>query len=388
MPRRGNGFPSPLNRRRATFALLITAMLAAAAVGGAVGLGSRPAADVNDASAWELVLDGIGPDGEVSFETALDAFSLAVGPLPGVEMPAGRLEPIPSGTGAIRWLSGYRSRLTDEQRAAVDRYLAPDPGAIRVEPLATSAGDAATVILGSYRLAQLEPEEASAPTPVEEQFLVYLRDARAEIARLLGRRLPLPFTLAVNDEQLTDDDAYTLPHFGFGELGAPAECEFRVNPSMFDSGFGEVEFRASMAHEMFHCFQVARVSGAAQWTSTHESRPWLIEGSAAWVGETIAGPSKVGLIWWDKYLKTPEAPLFKREYLAIGFYLHMVERGVDPWLHLDKMMYAGNEAAYHEAADAGGEDFLDTWASGHVRERASVKRGLQRARGRRLHTGS
>lgn len=67
-------------------------------------------------TAWERVLDRIGPDGEVSFEIALEAFSIAVGPLPGVPKPQGSTTIVASRTGAIRWLGGYRSRLTDEQR--------------------------------------------------------------------------------------------------------------------------------------------------------------------------------------------------------------------------------------------------------------------------------
>ncbi len=363
------GLRSP-RRRRAAFVAVILTIILAGAIGGAAWVRFRDVADQATASAWQRVLDRIAPDGKVSFETALDAFSLAVGPLPGVAMPAGRRERIPSATGAIRWLGGYRDRLTDAQRAAVDRYLAPDPGATRVEPSSASVWTSPTVALAAYREPRSAAVEPHARTLVEEQFLRYLDDARGKIARRLGRGLNLPYTLAINEEQETDDHAYTLPHFGLLDRGAPAECEFRVNPSMFEPGFGEAEFRASMAHEMFHCFQVARMSGAAQWTSTLESRPWLIEGSAAWVGEDLGGPSKIGLIWWDLYLQRPEVSLFKREYLAIGFYLHMVERNVDPWVHLDKMMYAGNEVAYHEAADPGGDPFLDTWASGQVRERA------------------
>ena len=327
---------------------------------------TSPLETSDDSTAWDRVLDQIGPAGDVSFETALAAFSVAVGPLPGVQMPSGRVARISSGTGAIRWLEGYRSRLTDEQRAAVDRYLAPDPDAIVVEPDTTGAGG---VKLAAYRVPAPAQERCRARTPQEEQLLRYLDDARGEIGRLLGRKLGLPYTLAINDTQQTTDDAYTVPHFGRNDRGGPSACEFRVNPSMLEPDWGEPEHRASLAHEMFHCFQAARMSGAGQWTSTHDERPWLIEGSAAWVGETVGGPSKAGVIPWALYLAKPEAPLFTRAYTAIGFYLHMVERGVDPWLHLDKMMYTTNELAYHEAADPGGEAFLDTWASGHARQR-------------------
>jgi len=354
-------------RRQATLALLLVLVLVALAIGGAAWIrGSGDGPDAESATAWELVLGQIGPDGEVSLETALAAFSLAVGPLPGVSMPAGRVAPIASGTGAIRWLQGYRSELTDEQRAAMDRYLEPDPDAIRVEADTAAAGPR-FVLASSGRSRSGRSAAGLARTPAEERFLRYLDDARGEIARLLGRKLGLPYTLAINEEQETSDLAYTGPLFNNG--GRPSACEFRVNPSMFQTGFGDTEYRASMAHEMFHCFQAARMSGAAQWNSTLESRPWLIEGSAQWVGEALGGPSVIGRGWWATYLRSPETRLFARGYDAVGFYQHMVETDVDPWLHLDKMMYAANETAYHEGADPGGARFLDTWASGHVRER-------------------
>ena len=290
-------------RRQATLVTVLVLALVALAVGGAAWIrGSSVVSDPEAASAWELVLGQIGPDGEVPLETALAAFSLAVGPLPGVSMPEGRATPIASGTGAIRWLQGYRSELTDEQRAAMDRYLEPDPDAIQVEA-DTATGGTRSVLASVGRSRSGRSVEGRARTPQEEQFLRYLDDARGEIARLLGRKLGLPYTLAINKTQKTADLAYTGPLFG--NSGPPSACEFRVNPSMFESGFGDVEFRASMAHEMFHCFQAARMSGAAQWNSTLESRPWLLEGSAEWVGEALGGPSAIGRDWWEIYLRSP-----------------------------------------------------------------------------------
>jgi hypothetical protein len=356
-------------RRRQVLVVAVVGLAAALVFGLLlVGQTRAPAERAEgEGTAWESVLSQIGPDGEVSFETALAAFSIAIGPLPGVQIPPGAATTVASGTGAIRWLSGYRSRLTDEQRAAVDRYLAPDPDAIRVEPGHGFSGRVASV---STELVGLGAAVPAARTPQEEQLLRYLDDARGEIARLLRRPLLLPYTFAINEKQETADLAYTNPHFGANEAGKPSACEFRVNPSMFDTkrGYGDAEFRASMAHEMFHCFQAAAMSGLGQWNDTLTSRPWLIEGSAEWAGEALGGPSSIGRDWWTNYLRHPETRLFARGYDAVGFYLHMVERGVDPWVHLDKMMVTTNEAAYHEAADAGGEPFLDSWASGHVRE--------------------
>src|SRR5205809_7619098 len=55
-------------------------------------------------SAWETVLGGIGPNGEVDQRTATQAFALAVAPLPGVTEPNGPEVPIRSGSAAIRWV--------------------------------------------------------------------------------------------------------------------------------------------------------------------------------------------------------------------------------------------------------------------------------------------
>jgi len=168
-------------RRRAVIAVLVVTLILAGAIGGAAWLRSRNAADPTGATAWESVLDHIAPDGEVSFEAALDAFSLAVGPLPGVAMPAGRRERIPSGTGPIRWLGGYRDRLTDAQRVAFDRYLAPDPGAIRVEPSGAAAPTSPTVVLAAYREPRSPAGVPRARTLIEDQLLRYLDDARGEV---------------------------------------------------------------------------------------------------------------------------------------------------------------------------------------------------------------
>src|SRR4051794_30697147 len=51
--------------------------------------------------AWQSVLDSIGDDGTISKDTALQAFSVAIGPLPGVSVPPGEAGFVGSGTMAV-----------------------------------------------------------------------------------------------------------------------------------------------------------------------------------------------------------------------------------------------------------------------------------------------
>ncbi|MGH8916591.1 MAG: hypothetical protein ACRDZM_19010, partial [Acidimicrobiia bacterium] len=75
--------------------------------------------DVADVTAWDRVLDGMTDESVVPLDTALQAFALAIGPLPGVEAPEGQRKPIPSGSGAVRWLLGRWDELTAEQQGTV-----------------------------------------------------------------------------------------------------------------------------------------------------------------------------------------------------------------------------------------------------------------------------
>ena len=79
------------------------------------------------ATPWAKVLDQIRPDGTVSKRTALEAFAVAYGPLPGVRIPSGRKTTIPSGSLAAQWILSYWRQLTSAQRQVVQRRLAFSP---------------------------------------------------------------------------------------------------------------------------------------------------------------------------------------------------------------------------------------------------------------------
>ena len=75
------------------------------------------------------VLDQIRPNGTLSKSTALEAFALVYGALPGVHVPGGTKTVQEDGTGAAMWALSYRSRMTKAQVRVVDRLTGvPAPG--------------------------------------------------------------------------------------------------------------------------------------------------------------------------------------------------------------------------------------------------------------------
>ena len=82
---------SPIDRRWALVAVALVVVLLAVLVGVyQFGGGSpSPSASVGDQSPYAKLFAQIGPNGEVTKEMALEAFSLAIAPLPGVTVPTG-----------------------------------------------------------------------------------------------------------------------------------------------------------------------------------------------------------------------------------------------------------------------------------------------------------
>jgi hypothetical protein len=77
-------------------------------------------------TAWDNATAGITRDGKVPLQTALEAFSVVYGALPGVQMPQGDDAFTGSGTGAVRWLLGHWQELTEEQKTAASRIFDPN----------------------------------------------------------------------------------------------------------------------------------------------------------------------------------------------------------------------------------------------------------------------
>jgi hypothetical protein len=314
-----------------------------------IGLG-RPGS-VPTPSAWQQVMAGIRPDGTVPLQTALQAFSLAVAPLPGVAMPSGARDQIFTGGGAVRWVFGHWSELTPTQRAAV-RAALPGPDAPRA-----SAGPGARLLACDAA--------AGADSPGTGPYRALVDQALAYIGAHLGP-LASPTFVVLGGLQVNGSLAEAEPiDCDKAEVGPEASCVIHIG--RIGGGAGGPELRATMTHEVFHCFQAQLMGSVGAWVNL-KAAPWMMEGSAEWVGEEAAPGSTVSAKWWPDYLTKPGRSLFERSYDAIGFYAHLQESYIDPWSRFQSTFTASsNAAAYARATAPAAGAFLDSWAAGYAR---------------------
>jgi hypothetical protein len=332
-------------------ALLVAVVLLAVAVGVNTVLpgAASPSAAPDTESAYAKLFDQVGPNGEVTKEIALEAFALAIAPLPGITPPTGapvqeyeRLD----GTFAIDWIRPYIDELPPAQKQVVMSVVAA-PGGPQ-NSLQSSQTRQPMVILASDNP---YVDAAAAAVPV--------------IAGHLGRTLGLSWNVVIDTTQPQgSENEFAITYSTWFPLYGSGACDIHVHPLLVSSNDPAV-VKATMAHEVFHCFQ-------NDWFDKHggfRALPkWIIEGQAEWAGEIVGGASSAGKNWWGTYLTTPEERLYQRTYDAIGFYQHLAEEGIDPWQHFDAMLATGGNDDAYKAAGAASDTFLDTWASGFYRD--------------------
>lgn len=319
-----------------------------------------PQATKHVQTAWEEVLSHIGPDGRVSRKIALQAFTLAFGPLPGVERPHGPAGIIRDGTGALHWVTSHWSELTPAQRVAINRYLVRH-SARRVSIASAAVGDREDGIL-SLALSQ-------------QIYQNMVATSRQEIRQKLGRDIASEPILVFNTTEVFPEGKSALAYASSYESADPSaplrQCSIWINPSLQHSSLRIQQ--ETIPHEVFHCFQDSLFPNAG---ALANAAAWLVEGQAEWVGDTLAGHADAGGWFWHAYLGDPRIALFGRSYDALGFYAQMKYVGIDPWSRFDAMLKAGyeggsaaNAAAYKKAFVGPGDlnDFENRWPSSYGR---------------------
>ena len=317
---------------------------------------TEPVTTVHEARPVDLDLPEINADGTVPKETALQEFALAFGGLPGVDTPKWDVE-TESGTAALWAITPYLDDLTPAQRDAVAAVLDSEPvSAADIEAIAPF-GKARAFLGGSeHTCTPSRFIDEDQPGTADYRYLVDSELGRVE--SVLGETLPIPVHLSLAE---TADDPETLawasPQSTHCEKDLATSCHVTFVTSAVGHA-SEERVRATVAHELVHCFQ-------ARWKPPYyalTSPPWITEGFPDFVGEQLhpGGPR----INFGVYTKTPHAPLFPRSYDAQGFFFHLHTIGGDPYERYKEAFTAeDNMSAFKHLIGGAEETFENTWGS-------------------------
>jgi hypothetical protein len=318
-------------------------------------------------TAWSRLMTQIGPDGEVPLEMALQAFVLAIGPLPGVDTPEGEPGLIVSGTDPLRWVLSRWDDLTPQQQSAVDAYLpSPEilPGAAGVDegtdqPAAASGSGTSGVMRTLSYQAGSDPAYACQTSNSLDQLLAQVQSA---VETGFGRVLNA--SVGVCTITGYDGAAYAMPLNAEG--GVLNGQMFHCNIVVPTTGGPENALTFHMTYAFFNCFQ-ADLMSIEKW---QQLPSWLAAGSAFWVAsKTAAVPGYDSVL--GPWLTQPGRTLFSRANNAAGFFSLMEDANIDPVTHIEEMLsrwlVAGNTAAYDVAGS--NERLLDEWGPGYFADK-------------------
>lgn len=133
----------------------------------------------------------------------------------------------------------------------------------------------------------------------------------------------------------------------------------------FDN-LSEIEREMVIAHEVTHCFQDEMMS--LEYLSNSS---WIIEGTAAWVGEAYVGGSGLFQNIWANY-ETPIYKMFSQSYSAIGFWSHVAQvPEVDFWTILPTIFDSTTGISNQDlntVIDLIGIDAYSSWPAGRARQ--------------------
>lgn len=347
------------------------------------------------ATAFEAVALGIEEDGTVPKDVALQAFALAYGPLPGVDVPEGEAG-MHSGTAARMWISRYYDELTPEQRDAVDAALLPldaqgrppemwdvaedgerpTTGTTGGAPSDAAAGTHEIQLIGTGPRGTVTFRQALEFVPSCWNGLAVKGDAPGvepyrqlidrELALLEPRLGPLGIPIYLSygrSTALADATAES------DDCTKPASwCAIRIHPALASDRTGR-EARATIAHELVHCYQgrVVPISTFQDWAG---SASWLVEGFAEFAANSVhphESPSSAAFL--AQYYDTPATRLLQRSYDAAGFFHHVASSGGDPFATFASAMRASDPmAAFTAHVGASRSGFSETWASAMARD--------------------
>ncbi|HEV2371662.1 MAG TPA: hypothetical protein VGS19_05770, partial [Streptosporangiaceae bacterium] len=265
-PMPGRAYPSFSTRAVACLAVMLLAVMAA---GCGIVSGSHTGGQTAGPSAWQLTLNQVHPDGTVGVATALSAFTLAIGAVPGARPVAGPSQPIPSGTLAVQWVLGHWGQLSMPQRRAVLTDLGVSARLASSRSSGGPAGgqpavlDAMVTSASPAGPAAGQPQDPNIPcltadSPGAAPYRAEAAGIEHEIAGMTGGG---PFSqevyFTVNSRQLEGKSLmYTYGCSGsqVTQSGAVSGCTVHINPSVVNGHFSAADVHDFLIHELMHCY--------------------------------------------------------------------------------------------------------------------------------------
>jgi hypothetical protein len=318
-----------------------------------------------DDTAWGALLADLPDDGTVPLDAALQAFALAYGPLPGVEVPSGERGDV-DGTTAMTWLAQHADELTPAQAGAAAVALSARDGDGDIVALAPPGPSRRAVTSpGVNNPCYLNAITLTADADGTAPYRPVLDAAVAELEQYLGP-LGIPVFLGFSD---------AAPPIQADAAGWAPDCRTRsrsctIRIATHATTQPPSALEGSLLHEVVHCFQATVVPIA---TMQHRPR-WLIEGFPTWAAEQLVGAGPINN-WWGHYLILPARSLFHRTYDALGLWASLETLGLDPWTTFAAGLLAeGNPAALEATAGDLYAELGTAWAATYARapERGSA----------------
>ena len=242
----------------------------------------------------------------------------------------------------------------------------------RRPPRPSARGLALLVLLAQLALVAAAAAVCPPPASLEVARLETLANQeRAVLGQRLGWNLGFPVCVERKpfDPSKKDRPARTSLWKTSGERW-PEGCWVTV----FDRAaqLAEPELRSVLAHETYHCYQDEWIGDHATWL---KMPPWLIEGSARWVGEALHPTTTLAVDEdWHDWFSQPDRPLFERAFDALGLYGHLqdVAGEATVWGALRPAVVAarngGSGAAYLTLLGSHRQATVESWAASYFRD--------------------
>jgi hypothetical protein len=285
-------------------------------------------------------------NGVVDFEGALELFSYAFTPLPGVTIPSGAADDRTRWGGfAASQIARHLGELTPAQLALVLPYFRDASGAATSIAAATTSSRSVPGIV-------LTDSSTQPGAFVRQDIAALVAKAFQREGALLGHNIgDSPANTSLSQVWLflpalgvKDYLAWTVSSNGrgfdnngdplstFTQSGKITDCSIFISPSVWGSSSNGHWIDSpldddTIYHEVFHCYQ-GFVLGSITGDVANAAPDWVIEGGATWAAGSILPYDEE---WWDKYLTTPTTPLSQRSYDGFGFLFEIEHEGRPLW---------------------------------------------------------